>query len=234
MLNTPPTERKLYDRFDLLLIVSAVTVTLLLLVDLDQRPGISHVLVIIVTLLTASTLLIAVLASGISKRGLIFALVASASLIATSTIVAFTPQTEATYGGGLWLLLVVAAPVVAVLRLNRHPAVTFKTILGAISVYLLIAIAAVYFFLAIDYWLGGAGGFFGRPESTTSFMYFSLVTITTLGYGDLLPVAPLARAAAVGEAVIGQVFLVIVVARLVSMYSMSFSPWPKRGEDSDD
>jgi Na+-driven multidrug efflux pump len=50
-------------------------------------------------------------------------------------------------------------------------------------------------------------------------MYFSLVTITSLGYGDLAPVGEVARAAAAGAAVLGQIYLVFIVARLVALYT---------------
>ncbi|MEN8113542.1 MAG: ion channel [Actinomycetota bacterium] len=234
MLDTPPTERRFYDRFELLFGVTAVTVVMLLLVDLGQKGGASDLLAIVVTLLTAATLVLAVVTAGIHRRGLIVALIGAGSLVVTSLAVTFTSRAEDTFGGLLWLLLVVAAPIIAMRRLNHHRRVTFETILGAVSVYLLMAIAATYLFLAIDSWMAGTGGFFGQPETTTTFMYFSLVTITTLGYGDLAPVPELARAVAVWEAVIGQVFLVIVVARLVSMYSRSFSPPFDPGPDSDD
>ena len=67
-----------------------------------------------------------------------------------------------------------------------------------------------------------ARSFFNQGDQpTTSFMYFSLVTITTLGYGDLSPAHEVGKFLATAEAVIGQVFLVTVVARLVSLYGMS-------------
>jgi len=50
-------------------------------------------------------------------------------------------------------------------------------------------------------------------------MYFSVVTLTTLGYGDLAPVSDVGRFFAMTEAIIGQVFLVTIVARLVSLLS---------------
>jgi voltage-gated potassium channel Kch len=58
-----------------------------------------------------------------------------------------------------------------------------------------------------------------NPEQAISgaLNYFSFVTITTLGYGDVQPVAPLARSFAITEALIGQIFLVTLIARLVAM-----------------
>jgi cobalamin synthase len=123
------------------------------------------------------------------------------------------------HGGIIWIVLVVAAPVVALRRLMQHRKVTAGTLLGAVSVYLLIALAATYFFLFIDTFLMGSGRFFGQEEPTTVFAYFSLITITTVGYGDFDPVGEFGRAAAAWEAVIGQIYLVVVVARLVSLYS---------------
>ncbi|MEN8112750.1 MAG: ion channel [Actinomycetota bacterium] len=234
MFDTPPEERRFYDRFELLFGITAVTVVMLLLVDLDQKGGVAELLAIVVTLLTATTLVLAVVAAGIHRRGFIVALIAAGSLVVTSLAVTITSQADDTFGGLLWLLLVIAAPVIAMRRLNHHRKVTFETILGAVSVYLLMAIAATYLFLAVDAWTAGSGGFFGQAEETTTFMYFSLVTITTLGYGDLAPTAELARAIAVWEAVIGQVFLVVVVARLVTVYSASYSPPLDEGSASDE
>ena len=48
--------------------------------------------------------------------------------------------------------------------------------------------------------------------------YFSYVTLTTLGYGDIGPVSPAARALAITEAIVGQLYLVVLVAGLVGMH----------------
>ena len=101
----------------------------------------------------------------------------------------------------------------------QHSKVTANTLLGALSVYLLIALAATYLFLFIDTFASGSGRFFDQEEPTTVFMYFSLITITTVGYGDFDPAGVLGRSAAAWEAVIGQIYLVVVVARLVALYS---------------
>jgi voltage-gated potassium channel Kch len=49
------------------------------------------------------------------------------------------------------------------------------------------------------------------------FLYFSYVTMTTLGYGDITPIAPIARSLAMLEALIGQIYLVVMIAWLVGM-----------------
>jgi hypothetical protein len=217
MADESPRNRKLYDRFDLLFYITVSTVALLLLVDLRQGGFWADLLSVIVTALTAATLLLAVVVAGIRDRWRRLAIIAAGFTVGASVVAAFSPYSSDVYSGLLWLLLVGAAPVLALRRLMHRESVTAEALLGALSIYLLIAVAATYLFLFIDTFLGGSGRFFGTSEPTTVFMYFSLVTITTLGYGDFNPAAEFARAAAVWEAVIGQVFLVVVVARLISL-----------------
>ena len=224
MAKKDPTTRRYYDRFDLLFAVSVATVALLLLVDLDQSGGLSEFLSMTVTILTAAMLLIAVSAAGIGRRGHIFAWIAALSTVGASVIGAFTSgATVIGHGGLMWLLLVIAAPVVALRRLMHHKVVTIETLLGAVSVYLLMAIAGTYLFLFVDTSGFAADGFFGSPQPTTVFMYFSLVTITTLGYGDFAPVEVMGRAAAGWVAITGQVYLVVVVAYIVALYTSNRS-----------
>lgn len=100
----------------------------------------------------------------------------------------------------------------------RHLEVTLETILGALCVYMYLGLIAAFLFGFID----GASSepFFSQGEVTQpgTYSYFSFVTMTTLGYGDLTPANEIGRQLAVLEAVIGQVYLVTLVARLVSMF----------------
>jgi len=215
---TDRTTRRFYDRYDLLFSVTIATVALLLLVDLNQASGFSEFLAIAVTVLTGTTLLLAVAAAGIGRRGLRLAWIAVGLTVVASIVAVFLPSGVSSYGGLLWLLLVIAAPFMALKRLVGHKQVTGETVLGAVSVYLLMAVAGTYLFLFIDAFGGGAGRFFGHPEPTTVFMYFSLVTITTLGFGDFSPAEVFGRAATAWLAIIGQVYLVVVVARMVTLF----------------
>ena len=97
-------------------------------------------------------------------------------------------------------------------------------IFGALSVYLLIGVVFSFLFIIVETVVPGS--FDGltfhiaddSPREFHSFMYFSFVTITTLGYGDLLPIQPAARALAYMEALVGQIYLTVLVARLIGMY----------------
>jgi len=112
-----------------------------------------------------------------------------------------------------------AAAIVALLRaIVRSDAVSGETIRGGIVVYFLLAAFFSLVFEAVARWNPEAFSFApGRIGSGSAFVYFSLTTISTLGYGDLVPVAPIARQLATLEAVTGQLFLAIFMARLVSM-----------------
>ena len=210
---------RFYDRFDLLFYVTVATIALLLLVDLDQGEGLAELLSLTVTLLAAAALFLAVAAAGVGRRGRRITLVVIGIVVAAAVVSMLFSDIQNGHGGFLWLILVVAAPIIALRRLMHHRTVTAGTLLGALSVYLLIALAATYLFLFIDTFLSDSERFFGQEEPTTVFTYFSLITITTVGYGDYEPAGVVGRAAAAWEAIIGQIYLVVVVARLVSLYS---------------
>ena len=98
--------------------------------------------------------------------------------------------------------------------------VTTDLIVGAVIVYLLMALAWSFIFGVVESMHPGS---FSVPEvegisTSRSFLYYSFVTLTTLGYGDITPVTSLARSLCILEAVIGQLYLVVQVAWLVGVH----------------
>jgi hypothetical protein len=99
--------------------------------------------------------------------------------------------------------------------------ITYQRVQGAIVAYLNLALifASAYRLIwelspaAFNYALGARGG----PGDLGTLLYFSLTTLTTTGYGDITPVDPFARSAANLEAVVGQFYLAITIARLVAL-----------------
>lgn len=89
---------------------------------------------------------------------------------------------------------------------------------GAVNVYLLAGVTWAVAYQAIELAMPGS---YALPEesspSPSDLYYFSFVTLTTLGYGDIRPVTDLARSVAVLESVFGQIFLVVLLGRLVSL-----------------
>ena len=116
--------------------------------------------------------------------------------------------------------LVIAAPIVILNRIVRHRVIGRETILGAVCVYVLLGIVFAGIYGAINDIDGGQ--FFAQRvvQSNIDFLYFSFVVLTTLGFGDLTPKPDVARVIVTFEALIGQVFLVTLVARLMSLYGM--------------
>lgn len=100
-------------------------------------------------------------------------------------------------------------------------AVTRDVLYAAVTVYILLGALFVPVYGALE--LLAPGSFLdngtGQPVFWQQFVYFSLVTLTTSGYGDILPVSGWARAAANLEQVIGVLYIAILMARLVGLYT---------------
>jgi hypothetical protein len=113
-----------------------------------------------------------------------------------------------------------------------HKEVTRDIIVGAAVVYLLMAIMWSFIFAVVETLHPGS---FNIPqgqdiEASRNFLYYSFVTLTTLGYGDITPVTSLARSLCILEAVIGQLYLVVQVAWLVGVH-VSQSMFKKTRQD---
>jgi hypothetical protein len=119
-------------------------------------------------------------------------------------------------------LLVLACPIAISWRLLHHTRVTTQTVLGALCIYVLIGLV----FANADYGVQLVSGnpFFAQPgqHGPGDFAYFSYITMATVGYGDLSPATGFPRTLAVLQALLGQIFLVVLVARLVGMYTPTF------------
>ena len=125
--------------------------------------------------------------------------------------------------GYLALALSIVTPVVIVRRVLAHPQVTIDTILGAIAAYVMLGIAFAAMCLTINSRLDQP--FFSQgPQHPGSYLYFSLTVLTTVGFGDLTSADPFARSVIMLEALTGQIFLVTLVARLVSAWQAKPKP----------
>ncbi|MGZ8764821.1 MAG: potassium channel family protein [Acidimicrobiia bacterium] len=117
------------------------------------------------------------------------------------------------------LLLVGAAPVAIASSIIKRRVIDIHTVLGAICIYVLLGMLWAFLYTAISEMTSDP--FFAQQAtaSTADFLYFSFVTLTTVGYGDLTATGGFGRAVAVLEALLGQIYLVTVVALLVSNLS---------------
>jgi len=112
-------------------------------------------------------------------------------------------------------LLAVASVKMLGAVLSEHE-VNFRTILGAISVYVLLGILFTYVYFGVDKLQPGL--FFGQSIKTGDFIFFSITTLTTTGYGNLVPAGQPGKMLAGLEMLVGQIFLVTLIAGLVSLW----------------
>jgi hypothetical protein len=119
---------------------------------------------------------------------------------------------------GLWIVACVLAMAATARYAFRPGSVDAERIFAALDAYLLAGLT-----FGVAYWLietSVPGSFRGAtPLGLSDCIYFSFVTIATLGYGDIVPVSETARAVTILEAVGGQMYLAVLVARLVGLYT---------------
>ena len=187
---------------------------------------------VIVVALLAGTLVLAFHTARAPRIWVTLATIFMVASTVTATIAAVIPgaerigQTIMGIGGALLIL----APFVILRRIAASDYISGETILGAVCVYLLWGMSFAYIFSLVDTLSGG--GFFieqlpQRPAS--DFLFFSYTTLTTVGYGNLVPASPLGQALAMVEALLGQIYLVVVVARGVSLWGQEQpTPTPTR------
>jgi hypothetical protein len=121
---------------------------------------------------------------------------------------------------GAWLIISVTLGLVVAQAVLKRGRVTYHRIIGAILVYLLIAVAFATLFVFIGLSIPGAikGITFEDDRSLASAVfYMSFVTLTSTGYGDIVPVHPFARSLCNIESVIGQLYPATLLARLVTL-----------------
>jgi hypothetical protein len=106
-------------------------------------------------------------------------------------------------------------------RTFRRGPITLYRVQGAVVVYLLLGLIWALTYQLLEHYSPGAFRFDTPPatraELQVTLVYYSFVTLTTMGYGDIVPVLPAARSIAILEALVGQLFPAILIARLVAM-----------------
>ena len=128
---------------------------------------------------------------------------------------------------GLDFILYVVISAILLLYLLRSTVVTTDKLMGALAVYLLIGLAWAHLYYLID--VVEPGSFQvpadlaaeGSSHPMAKFIYFSYVTLSTLGYGDITPNTRFAESMAALEAITGQFFLAVMIARMVGMHLAS-------------
>jgi hypothetical protein len=200
------------DAFGLVLLL---VLTTYVLASVLSNTGWSAVLL---TLSTSATSIVALTSSHAQPK-----FVRRAAAVAGLAIL--LAMASAAFGGRLFIsvasfleILLLAVAMGAVLqRVLTSDTVSSRTILGAISVYTTLGILFTWAYGLIDRIEGG--DFFGQvPTQSGDFLFFSYTTLTTTGYGNLVPAGHFGRMVSGIEMMLGQIFLVTLVAGLVSLW----------------
>ena len=180
---------------------------------------------LIVSILFSLVLLAGVVAVADRKRILVIAIVLAIPGIAGRWINLLRPDLVPPRVFLVAGLVLVAFVIANLLRfIFRAPSVTVEVLCASISAYLMLGLM-----WAMAYWLvdrltpGGAFSFNTNAgarsiDGFTGF-YFSFITLSTVGYGDITPVSRIARWLAAMEAMTGLLYMTVLIARLVSLYS---------------
>jgi len=172
--------------------------------------------VVVVLVLAAATWL-ALRASEVERRPMRIAqaLIPLLCMVAIASLLIGEDSVAHAVTGVISLLLVIVAPIAIGSHLARRMTLSAQTFLGAVCIYLLIAqlFATLFALTAI---IAGQP-FFVQTSKPTAFdyIYFSFVTMTTVGYGDYTSALNVGRMLAVMEAIFGQLYLITVVSLVV-------------------
>jgi voltage-gated potassium channel len=180
---------------------------------------------LIVSILFSLVLLAAVLAVADCKRVLLIALVLAVPAVGGRWINHVRPDLVPPAVFLIAGLVLVAFVVVNLLRFVwRAPSVNVEVLCASISAYLMLGLMWTMAYWLVDQLTPGGAFSFNTNAGTRSMngfngFYFSFITLSTVGYGDITPVSRIARWLAAMEAMTGLLYVAVLIARLVALYS---------------
>jgi len=133
----------------------------------------------------------------------------------------FVPHPLLYFLDSLFGIIFIGYIIILILRhIFRQEDVSSETIYGAIVVYILLGLMWVFLYNITEILYPGSFSVAAvlDAESKKVLYFFSFVTLTTLGYGDITPVSAPARSLAMVEAIVGQMYLAVLIARLVGIH----------------
>ena len=218
MLDRIDDSTKITDEGRYGLVIALVIVSYVIAARADSPVGwLANVLVQLFTI----GLVFTVSGAGRARRvvaGVAVSVVVGTLLIAVGVLSRGDPTDSGASVAILVVLVVLYAltPLVIIVHVMRRPAVDGKTLLGGIAAYLLIGMTYAFGYVSLG--VHGGGPFFGADGdgTTAQCLFFSFTTLTTTGYGNLVPAGNPGQTMAISEAVLGQLFLVAALGKIVS------------------
>jgi hypothetical protein len=210
----PPfrTRNPWVDRFGLVLILLLASIFVSAIAG-DQPWG-----PVVVLLALSATTYTALRAADVHRRWLRVAVAVIPILCLAGIVVTVVGDDAVTRSliGSMTVMLVLVTPPAILARFRQHPVVSGQTFAAAVSVYLLIAMLFATLYALVAIFTGEP--FFVQTETAAGFdyLYFSFVTIATVGYGDYTAATDVGRAMAILEMILGQLYLISVVALVVN------------------
>lgn len=201
------------DAFGLVLLLVLTTYVLASLLDNSGWQAVIELSI------GTATAVVALVSSHARPHFVRFALILAVVSIALGIVAAISDARNWLSAGTLIEVALLTAATLAILRrVVAAERVDSRTILGAISVYAILGLLFTFLFATVERIQGSP--FFGEvPDPQSSdFLFFSFTTLTTTGYGDLIPAGQPGRMLAGLEMMLGQIFLVTLVAGLVSLW----------------
>jgi len=158
------------------------------------------------------------IAWGQRKLFLLASFIASVALVVRWLALWKESRTLQLWGDSWTVAAILIIALILLVQVFRTGPVTHLRIQGAIAVYLLFGIGWAHAYHIAAILIPGSFNYAaGELTTVQDWAYYSYVTLTTLGYGDITPVRPVARNLAITEALTGQLYLAVMLARLVAM-----------------
>jgi hypothetical protein len=223
----PPPRRLRFRRFSTVQLLIALGLFFIFAPFVEEIKGGD----LIVSVLFSLVLLAGVLAVADRKRILVIALVLAIPAIAGRWVNHFRPDLVPPAFFLVAGLFLIAFVVARLLRfVFRAPSVTVQVLCASISAYLMLGLMWTMAYWLVDQLTPGGAFSYNTNAGTQSIngftgFYFSFITLSTVGYGDITPVSRIARWLAAMEAMTGLLYVAVLISRLVSLYSS-----PKSGD----
>ena len=179
---------------------------------------------IILSFILLSVIVLIVRTFYLRKRAFYFYLtIAGLGFVADCVYILFAdslhfPFLPALIASSIYICFFILSIILMTHKLFQYEEVTMDTIIGGICVFLLIGDLWFLFYAAIYLFDSEAFAYSQKIIRPFDLLYFSFTTLTTVGYGDILPVTRLAKIVANFEAIIGVIFPAVFISRLVGIY----------------